>query len=309
MEYIKGMTWGWVGIRGTWRTDAAKSSMHLMSERMGVNWVAIAFAALQRTAHTPEINFTEPPVVSDKEVRWAIREAKTSGLKVCLKPVVNCEDGTWRAYIRFFDLDVPCEPKWGDWFSNYGKFILHHAQIAQEEDCEMLCVGSEMVQTTHREKEWRELIENVRRVYNGIVVYNCDKYQEGQVQWWDAVDMITSSGFYPVDQWDVQIQRIKSVLTRWKKPFFFMEAGCRSVKGAGFLPNEWWQEQEVSMEEQQKYYEVMFSKVKNQSWCKGFMLWDWPVNPYPEDEASFNKDYCPFGKPAEQTIRDFYATK
>ncbi|MNN23996.1 hypothetical protein D3C81_1374100 [compost metagenome] len=53
-------------------------------------------------------------------------------MKVCLKPIVNCADGTWRAHINFFDKDVPCEPKWSEWFRSYTAFILHYAVIAQE---------------------------------------------------------------------------------------------------------------------------------------------------------------------------------
>ena len=28
--------------------------------------------------------------------------------------------------------------------------------------------------------------------------YNCDKYGEDHVNWWDAVDCIASSGYYPL---------------------------------------------------------------------------------------------------------------
>lgn len=40
-----------------------------------------------------------------------IRFAQSLGLKVALKPTVNCDNGVWRARISFFDHDVPCEPK------------------------------------------------------------------------------------------------------------------------------------------------------------------------------------------------------
>ena len=68
-----------------------------------------------------------------------------------------------------------------------------------------------------------------RSVYDGIVTYNCDKYQEDHVGWWDAVDVISSSGYYPVDDWENQLDRIEPVVAASGKPFFFMEAGCRSA--------------------------------------------------------------------------------
>ncbi|KGA97799.1 endo-beta-1,4-mannanase [Alkalihalobacillus alcalophilus ATCC 27647 = CGMCC 1.3604] len=309
MEYIKGMTWGWVGTRGQWNTEEAKQSMTAMKD-IAVNWTAIAFQGLQETAFSTEIDFKNDPVVTDDEVYWAIKEAKELGLNVCLKPVVNCKDGTWRAHINFFDLDVPCEPKWSDWFKSYEAFILHYAKIAEETSCEMFCIGCEMVQTDRREKEWRELIRKVREVYSGPITYNCDKYQEGQVKWWDAVDIISSSGYYPIDSWDEQVARIKGVVEQYDKTFFFMEAGCPSRTGSPNVPNDWnLNKGQVNEEAQDAYLNEMFTKTTDQKWINGFMLWDWPAVLYPKEEASKNDDYCMYGKKAEKTVRDFYLSK
>lgn len=62
----------------------------------------------------------------------------------------------------------------------------------------MLIAGCEMVMSEHREKEWREVIAAIRECYDGTVSYNTDKYQEDRVKWWDCVDVISSSGYYPV---------------------------------------------------------------------------------------------------------------
>lgn len=307
--YIGGMTWGWTGIRGTWSGAPAERSMELMAERLNVNWTAIALGALQDHAHATEIKFREEPTVTDEEVRNAIRKAKELGLQVCLKPVVNCADGTWRAHINFFDLDVPCEPKWSDWFASYTTFILHYARMAEETGCEMFCIGCEMVQTDRRETEWRQLIAEVRKVYSGIVTYNCDKYQEGQIKWWDAVDVISSSGYYPIDAWEEQLDRIEKVVAEFDKPFFFMEAGCPSREGSQHIPNDWGLAGAPSEEVQRLFFETMFSHSDKRDWVGGFMLWDWPARLYEETEAAVNDDYCMYGKQAEQTVRSYYGSK
>lgn len=283
--------------------------MKEMKRTLGANWTAIALGALQDTAQSTEIRFGEEPTVTDEEVKWAIREAKRIGLHVCLKPVVNCADGTWRAHINFFDIDVPREPKWSDWFASYTRFILHYANIAEETGCEMLCIGCEMVQTDRREKEWRQLIQEVRTVYSGLITYNCDKYQEDQVQWWDAVDVVSSSGYYPEGAWEEQLDRIEPVIKKHGKPFFFMEAGCPSRTGSSQIPNDWGLAGDPNEEEQSRYYERMFGSCEARSWVSGFMLWDWPAALYSPDEAAANDDYCPYGKQAEQIIRGFYETK
>lgn len=305
MDYINGMTWGWVGTRGTWANEAADFSMTEMA-KLGVNWTAIALSALQDHPQATEIRYKEEPTVTDAEVVWAIEKAHRLGLKVCLKPVVNCANGVWRAHINFFDRDVPCEPKWSDWFSSYSEFILHYASIAQETGCEMFCVGCEMVQTDRRESEWRELIRQVRTIYTGVVTYNCDKYQETNITWWDAVDVISSSGYYPINAWDERVATLEAFAERHDKPFFFMEAGCPSREGSAMLPNNWGLEGATRMEEQDNYYRVMFEAIGEKPWFHGFMLWDWPAQLYAEDDATSNDDYCMYGKPAAKTIEDFY---
>lgn len=305
-EPVCGMTWGWVGTRGTWGTPAAADSMRLMSEHR-VTWTALAYSALQPTAFSTEIAFDESPTVTDDELVWAIREAHERGMKVCLKPVVNVADGTWRAFIGFFDWDVPGEPSWTEWFASYAQFILHAARIAQAEGCEMLCIGCEMVRADGQEAHWRELIARVREVYTGPITYNCDKYQEDRVTWWDAVDVISSSGYYPIDQWEQQLDRIAPVVAAAQKPFFFMEAGCPSREGSPQLPNDWNLAGAPSGAAQLTYYEEMFRACRARPWVGGLMLWDWPADLYPLADAVTNDDYCPYGKPAGLYMAEQYA--
>lgn len=307
-EQFCGMTWGWTGVRGTWSTPAAAESMSLLPG-LNVNWVGISFGALQDTAQSTEIRFENEPTVTDDEVRGAIRQAKSLGMNVCLKPVVNVADGTWRAFIGFFDEEVPGEPSWAQWFESYTRFMVHYARIAQEEGCEMVCVGCEMVQTDKRAGEWRALIAQVRDVFDGLVTYNCDKYQEDRVTWWDAVDIISSSGYYPLGDWDAQLDRIGAVVEREAKPFFFMESGCPSRAGSAARPNDWTLEGAPSEEEQVRWYADAFQASGRRDWVQGFVLWDWPAELYPLGDASANDDYCVYGKAAESVVRAHYAAR
>ncbi|WP_116417373.1 glycoside hydrolase family 113 [Subtercola boreus] len=307
-EQFCGMTWGWTGVRGTWNTAEAADSLSKLVD-LNVNWVGIALGALQATAQSTDIRFGDEPTVTDDEVRWAIRESKALGLKVCLKPVVNVADGTWRAFIGFFDEEVPGEPSWAEWFSSFARFMIHYARIAEEEGCEMLCVGCEMVQTDKRDTEWRALIAEVREVFTGLITYNCDKYQEDRVTWWDAVDVISSSGYYPLGEWDTQLERIGAVVVRENKPFFFMESGCPSRTGSAARPNDWTLQGAVSGAEQAEWYKDAFETCAKRSWVQGFMLWDWPPLLYVREAAGADDDYCIYGKPAEDIVRRHYAAR
>jgi hypothetical protein len=307
MNFMNGMTWGWSHGRDEWMTPEGEQSFEKMIET-GVNSVTLAFWALQEHPQSTEILFRESPTVTDEEIRWAVAKAKSHGLHVCLKPVVNCKNGVWRAHISFFEQEVPGEPSWRDWFVSYTEFMLHYAALAEELGCEMLCIGCEMVQMdrNHYADKWRELIQQVREVYHGLLTYNCDKYQEDHITWWDAVDVISASGYYPIGDWASELSRIEPVVKRYDKPFLFFEAGCPSRRGSGARPNDWNLVGEPDEEEQAAFYREMFSECAQRPWVRGFALWDWPVQLYAPEEASQNDDYCMYGKSAERVVHDFY---
>lgn len=170
----------------------------------------------------------------------------------------------------------------------------------------VFCVGCEMVRADGQEQQWRTLIARVREVYSGLVTYNCDKYQEDRVTWWDAVDIISSSGYYPIDQWERQLDRIGGVVAAADRPFFFMEAGCPSRTGSAALPNNWALPGAPSGEEQLRYYTAMFAACRARPWVGGLMLWDWSARLYALADAESNDDYCPYGKPAGQYLESAY---
>lgn len=219
---------------------------------------------------------------------------------------MNCKDGTGRAFISFFEHDVPCEPKWKNWFASYKEFQTHYARIAEEEQCDIFIAGCEMVMTEHREKQWREVIASIRKEYHGLVSYNTDKYQEDHVSWWDCVDVISSSGYYPIDQWEQELDRIEKTVLKYRKPFFFAEAGCMSRKGSGMVPNNWELQGELRLEEQCEWYRAMFEACKKRPWLCGFALWEWAPKLPSASEAWKDDSYEICEKPVQVIIKRFY---
>jgi len=307
MDYIKGFTYGFMAPKGSYKTDMAKESLVTLANEININTVIFAVAALQDTAQSVVIDYKGEHIVDDNELIEMIRYAQSLGLDTILKPMVNVRSGTWRAHICFFDEDVPCEPKWSDWFKEYTEFQCHYAKIARQTNCKMLIVGCEMVQSEKRENEWRNVINEVRKHYDGLISYNTDKYQEDRLTWWDAVDVISSSGYYPIDDWDNQLKRIEKVVKKHCKPFFFAEAGCPSRAGASFIPYDWTKLTSVDLNEQKKYYEVMFDKVAEYPFVKGFGLWEWHNNLYKTDSAKQDDSYGVFGKPAIEVIKQEFS--
>ena len=306
MKYIKGVTFAPFACRGTFEKEKTYESLRTMKERTGADFIILVPNGLQDTPQSEDINYKGKATMGDKELKEFIAYAKEIGLRVALKPTANCKNGTWRAHISFFDIDVVCEPKWCNWFESYTKFQLHYAKIAQECGCEMFIAGCEMVQAEHREAEWRKLIADIREVYKGLVSYNTDKYQENNVKWWDCVDVISSSGYYPIDKWEQELDRIEQVVHKFNKPFFFAEAGCMSTKGSNLVPNNWCVKGDVDMEGQAEWYRAMFEACKKRDWVEGFAVWDWPAQIGHEDSAHRQGDYSIYLKPAEEVVREYY---
>lgn len=306
MDFIKGITFAPFSPKGAFLKKEVYKSLDNLVERTGADFIILVPNGLQETPQAEVIDFTSDATLGDEELLQMIAYAHEKGLRVALKPTVNCKNGTWRAHINFFDEDVPCEPKWCNWFASYTEFQVHFAKLAMKAGCEMFIAGCEMVQTERRENEWRQLIAALRNVYDGLISYNTDKYQEHNVKWWDAVDVISSSGYYPINDWENQLNRIERVVKKFNKPFFFAECGCMSTKGSNLVPNDWSVRGEVDLQGQADWYAEMFRACSKRDWVNGFALWDWRGKQYTLQEAVAHGGYDVYGKPAEQVVANFY---
>ena len=96
--------------------------------------------------------------------------------------------------------------------------------------------------------------------------------------------MISSSGYYPIDQWEQELDRIERVVQKFKKPFFFAEAGCMSRKGSSLLPNNWAIQGALRLEEQPDWAPVLPSR----------------------STAARDTSYEICNKPVQEVIKDYY---
>jgi len=280
-------------------------SLQTLVNSTACDTIILAFEALQDTPQSEKINYVGDFIPTDEELKQVIRYAREDlGLRVILKPMLNCKNGVWRAHINFFDLEVPCEPKWNKWFESYTEYLLHFAKIAEDTNCEMLIIGCELVQTERKEAYWRTLVEKIRGMYTGLLTYNTDKYQEAEIKWWDCLDVISSSGYYPESKWEENLDRIEKVVKKYSKPFFFAECGCMCRVGCSEVPNDWSFEGEENKQVQADYYKTMIDECSKRDWIEGFGCWDW-VSTYQEYPID-NSEYSVYQKPASKIIHNFY---
>ncbi|MGN8647503.1 glycoside hydrolase family 113 [Gracilibacillus sp. HCP3S3_G5_1] len=313
--FVKGITYGWNTTRGAYQTDAAVDSLKKLKDT-GSEWIALSFFALQDTYHSTDIHFDYGHTMTDRDIIFAVKQAKSLGLKVCLKPVVNCRDGIWRARIGFPE---EAENDWNRWFQSYTNFLLHYAELAEELDCEMFCIGCEMINTESQVNRWRLVIKQVRHLYNGPIIYNANHGKEEGVEWFDAVDFIGTSAYYPVAEkpgdsvenmvknWMKISVKLENLSQQYNKQIIFMEIGCRSALGCATMP---WDFEHTSLpfneDEQANFYESVFQVFWDKPWFAGFFWWDWKAELYPLEDAKNNHDFDIYGKKAEHVVQHWY---
>lgn len=317
---MKGFTYGYGAKKGAFRTDKAVQSQDQLMET-GINWVCIVNSVNQERYNSTDIYFDYRTSLTDKDIIFAIRRFHEKEIKVCLKPIVNCEDGMWRAMIDFPDTNlVGKDVYWDKWFESYTSYLLHYAEIAEDEGCEMLCFGCEMLGTERKEKHWRALIEEVRKVYHGKLVYNTKHGREANVKWWDMLDYVGTSAYFPVakypgdtsenmvKEWERVAEMLEEITKLYNKPVIFMEAGCRSARGCAKIP---WdithKEFPMDEEEQANYYDSCLTVMSDKPWLEGIFWREWSAEVYESKKiASSDRGFNIHLKKAEQVVKKWY---
>lgn len=318
--WIKGFTYGWMARRGAYRTDKAIVSQDKLFD-LGINWICLAFPVMQQSFSSTRIYYDYRTTVSDKDLLFVINRAHEQGIKVCLKPVINCEDGMWRAYIDFPDADMLGNDRyWDEWFESYSAFLCHYAELAEDTACEMFCIGCEMTGTERKEEHWRKLIKKVRSIYKGPLVYNTNHGREEKVNWFDALDYIGISAYYEVGKqpadtlenmllhWEKVGVNMENLSRKFGKEIIFMEIGCRSAEGCAMMPWDFaHKELPWNEDEQADFYESCLMAFHDKDWYAGAFWWDWSIEIYDSrEEAMKDTGFNIHLKKAEEVIKKWY---
>ncbi len=318
---IKGYTYGFFGKRGQYRSERGYRSRELLFET-GINWMCLAVAVVQKRVSSTEIGFDFAWNSSDRDIMAAVRHAHEKGIKVCMKPILNCGDGVWRAYIDFPDKDMEDrEVYWEQWFQSYGNFMKYYAELAEETGCEMFCVGCEMSGTERKEAYWRRLIGEIRGIYSGKLIYNTNHGREKYVKWFDAVDYIGTSAYFPVSKragasaqemceaWEPVKERMRALSERFQKPVVFAEVGCRSAHGCAKMPWDFTHRELAHDEDEQAaFYDSCMTVFGREPWFAGVFWWDWSTLIYDTpEEAAADNGFAIHLKKAEQVVKEWNA--
>jgi len=244
-----------------------------------------------------------------------IRLAKAQNLKVLLKPQIYFH-GSWPG-----DLDFKTENEWQNWEASYKKFITFFLEIAECENLEMFCIGTEFKQSvTKRNDFWVHLIKEARKIYTGEITYSSNWDHFNTIDFWNELDYIGISAYYPlvdkktaavndiVKAWKPTLKKLKKVSDKTGKSILFTEYGYLSVDGCTY--ENWNLEKRinslnVNQQAQADAFDALYKVFSDQDFWAGGFIWKWFPNNQGH-EGYIDKDYTPQDKLAEKVIADWF---
>jgi len=287
----------------------------------GIEWVSIMPFEYQLDANKPNFeNIDSLPQYrrKDKTIVSLSKLAKSQGKGVMLKPHIWVRNG-WRDQIGFSD-----SKQWDEWFKNYSAITLQYAQVAQDGQADLFCIGTEMKQSIlEQPKKWRELIKKIKNIYSGKLTYAANWDREYQdIPFWDQLDFIGIQAYFPMKiEGEASVEKLKKSVTPYvdtmarfakakQKQILFTEFGYRSIQQNFAEPWDWPNQYDVFTKLycedcQLRNYKVLLHAVHDKPWFAGGYIWEYDFH---EDNGPLCKhrfDFSPRHKKAEP-IWTFY---
>jgi len=243
---------------------------------------------------------------TDATVEQVLRHARKLGLDVLLFPILRLEYAVtpqeWRGSIQPRDRRA--------WWRSYRALLLKFARLARGHRTAMLCVGSELGSMDTDPVPWKQLLGEVRAIYDGKLVYSANWDHYDKVRIWHLVDLAGLSAYYQLtdgsERPDLQRlahgwREVRVQISRWlvrvKRPLIFTELGYHSQKGTSAWPWDESAEKPVSLEEQRRCYQAFVRVWDGVPYLEGVYFWNWFGYGGPQ-----SREYCPRGKPAAAEI-------
>lgn len=315
-------------ILGVWYVDISNTpykNSNLQDlkkiKETGANYVFLVGNVYQNDYKSNGVFLPEYP----EGLKRTLKLAKDAGLKVSLTVFLICKDGKWRGQIAPEDLNL--------WFESYQNAVLYYAKVSQEFKIDILCIGSEMESLKKENKHWENLIEKVREVYSGKIVYNTNWWSHQiflqeiikKMRWMKNLDYLGVSSYFELTDknnptldelkksWEENIRGqniikdFQEIYNKFSKEIIIWEIGYYSSDGTNTKPWDFGrankQDVEVDEEEQTDCFSAFFENFVGLNFIRGYAIWGENVG-----LKISKKGYNIIGKKAEEVIRKYYKT-
>ena len=277
---------------------------------LGINSVALNFPFYQSGWQANEVTTSPADTPTITELQEIIEIAHSSELSVMIKPIMDEQNflssNMWRGQIK------PADPE--AWFDSYKALILTYANLAELKNVKSLNIGTELnsLQSNYQDN-WKELIESVRRVYKGELVYsfNYDTVTEiPSIEFVKLLDYVGVDAYFPLDlpngatvkmlevEWEKQLNQLEVAL--WQSSIIVTEAGILPIAGAYRTPYAWsFPDGMYDPQAQTNYYEATLNIWKPKT--EGIYWWAVILG-----HRSNDITYSPLRLPAEEVLKKHF---
>jgi len=268
--------------------------------------------AYMREAGAPGIGFIHrrPGGETDEGTVRAVSDARELGMAAMVKPQI------WVGRGRFVgEVAMGSEEDWKRFFDSYRRFLVHHALVSEAAGAALYCVGTELIATEKREKQWRETIAAVRLATGAPLLYAAN-WAAGapKVPFWDALDAIGVDFYDPLSReagaTDAALEAgaaaaaapVEKLALAAGKPVVFTEAGYPAVRAAWMAPHDERSGRPPDPGDCARSIAAVFRALKGKSWWKG-VYW-WKVFSSGQAVRETDRGYNILGAPAEKAIAE-----
>lgn len=243
-----------------------------------------------------------------------IETLKNSNIKIMLKPHIWVSHGDYTGHI-----EMTSKENWKALENSYSEFILEYADLAEQMNVAIFCIGTELEKfIEHRPEYWEQLIIKIKSVYKGKLTYAANWDEFKRTPFWGALDYIGVDAYFPVSDsptptieecikgWQEHKVTIESVSRSFNKPVIFTEFGYRSVDYAGKEP--WKSDRsmdQVNLDAQTNTTKALFDVFWHEDWFSGGFVWKWFSN-YERAGGLDNTQFTPQNKPVEAVIKEVF---
>ena len=316
-SFLKGFNFAHEGydIHNGYLSRTAIESLKKLKS-LNVNAIAVnPFTSIRDEKKREPLAFWRSPhTENDQSMIFLAHKSKELGLTMIMKPHIYL----WKSWPG--GIEMNSEEEWEKFYEDYYRWIRHYAILSEMYEIPVLCFGNELAKATlHNQDRWREIIQKLRMIYSGKLVYGANWGEEFEnISFWDELDYIGISNYYPLskiadpDDNDLYngavdvMNGIESVQKKFNKPVLFTEAGFRSSMfpwQSTFEDNK--HKRDTNYSSQVRSYEAFYKAAFQRDWLSGIFWWKWPS--YLDDGGDPHSDlYTPNFKPTEQVVKKWY---
>jgi Glycoside Hydrolase Family 113 len=269
-------------------------------------------------------DMSHPEIIHNTERQWFgetrsgagqyIEELHKEGINVMVKPQLWISHGEFTGLLK-----ASSEADWKLLEMSYTDFVIEYAELAEELNVEVFCIGTELEEFIKgRPEYWHQLIKEIRTVYKGKLTYAANWDEFWTTPFWSELDYVGIDAYFPVSNmqtptvedcikgWEKHKKGLKNFSEKLDRPILFTEFGYRSVDYSGKEP--WRYDRSmtsVNLTAQNNATQALFEAVWQEDWFAGGYLWKWFID-HNEVGGLEDNQFTPQNKPVEEILKVHY---